>query len=641
MKSCLELFERGWLQLPKDEFLWKGVLLLRSGPKVAEFQGLCQAELKRFYCRAPVVKLPYSLQSGWVHNVRLAKSMVLWVLSGRQSLPARLPRGKQQITVAMTTPPNDVATTPLVPMALSWEDRMLNLAWQMLQHVLARWPPSCVLSSHGRVKNKDNVKSKTNPPLQLLQPLFYPAQMDMAERLYDVLFNSEEEENEYEEMDFRILLPPSVSLQKQTEQRLMQVFGKEGNVEGKVLNRCMFRSGVANEDFKALERAVMERDPLSGKKKRMMVVVVDECHVGIGRGGQMDVLMNGAAHKASGIECNAERILQEDNVYVVYVSATGWNCVPGVLPEKTVIWNEDPTGYTGWKSYATSNGCNRDCLKQGEVYQGMLDYFRALFRDHGNGGSSGGMDPEMFALLPSLVLMVDYALGFVGSALCSSETRQIVSDHNVRGFKGGGDVDETTMIRVQQNGAQGAMVRWLQYFLQEHARSDSRVETSLDRLKKDKVGVDGGGGGRERSFCVLVEKGRFGDSFPGRLLHYDLRARYQSATCTFSSLLQDVGRCFGYRANDEAPLIVLNPQGYRLFMGQGGKMVVDRYLNKQGNGPNRKSMWFEKEKEKEMATREDESFKTRWALLLAQPQVGKTGVYLRLLQMVKEHFGGG
>ena len=287
MKSCLELFERGWVQLPKDEFLWKGVLLLRSGPKVAEFQGLCQAELKRFYCRAPVVKLPYSLQSGWVHNVRLAKSMVLWVLSGRQSLPARLPRGKQQITVAMMPPPNDVATAPVVLMALTWEDRMLNLAWQMLQHALARWPASSVQPSHKRAKNKDNAKKTTNPPLQLLQPLFYPAQMEMAERLYEVLFNIEEEEKEYEEMDFRILLPPSVTLQKQTEQRLMQVFG---NVEGKVLNRCMFRSGVANEDYERLREAVMEVDAVSGKKRRMVVVVVDECHVGIGRGGQMDVL---------------------------------------------------------------------------------------------------------------------------------------------------------------------------------------------------------------------------------------------------------------------------------------------------------------------------------------------------------------
>ena len=55
---------------------------------------------------------------------------------------------------------------------------------------------------------------------------------------------------------------------------------------------------------------------------------------------------------------------------------------------------------------------------------------------------------------------------------------------------------------------------------------------------------------------------------------------------------------------------------------------IDRYLNKQGEACC-KSMWFKKAREKE-------SFKKRWVLLLAQPQVGKTGVYLRLLEMVKE-----
>ena len=347
----------------------------------------------------------------------------------------------------------------------------------------------------------------------------------------------------------------------------------------------------------------MEVDPVSGKKRRMVVVVMDECHLGIGRGGQMDVLVNGTAHGRSGVECNPERILMEDKVYVVYVSATGWNCMPGVLPEKTVMWSEDPVGYTGWKSYAVEGGRNRDRLCSAEGYQHMLDYFKLVFR------GEKGVDSKMFALLPSLVLMVDYGLGFMGSHRCSEETQRIVADCG----------DGTTVVRVQPNGAQGAMVRWLRYFLgADDDGAGARVETSVDALRKVKE--------LERSFCVLVEKSRYGDSFPpGRLLHYDLRARYQSATCTFSSLLQDVGRCFGYRAKGEAPLIVLSPKGHRLFMGQEVN-VVDRYLNKQGEA-HCNSMWFNK-------ARERESFKRRWVLLLAQPQVGKTGVYLRLLEMV-------
>merc|ERR1712000_777522 len=97
----------------------------------------------------------------------------------------------------------------------------------------------------------------------------------------------------------------------------------------------------------------------------------------------------------------------------------------------------------------------------------MLDYFQLLFRKQ----PQRAIDPRLFALLPSLVLMVDYGLAFLhvrgalgsslSSLLCSVETRQIVNDH----FKNCGEDMRTTVVRVQQNGAQGAMVKWLRYFL--------------------------------------------------------------------------------------------------------------------------------------------------------------------------------
>jgi hypothetical protein len=542
---------------------------------------------------------------------------------------------------------NDYVPLPAVVAEVSWEDRLLNLAWQMLQHVLTRCPTTTTSAMETTLTltptlpvarpKVQMVAADKNTEKEKDEKLFYPAQMEMAEHLYDTLFSGGNEKELYEEVDFRILLPPSVSLQAQTEQRLMQVFGCGGSGGGrKVLNRHMFRNGMANEDFRALERAVMELDPVSGKKRRMVVVVIDECHVGIGRGGQMDMLVKGAAHAKTKRSANPERILMEENVYVVYVSATGWNCMPGVLPDRTIVWNEDPVGYTGWKSYASVDGCNRERLKKGEGYQWLLDYFRSIFRSSRESGGSGGMDPEMFTLLPSLVLMVDYGLGFLGSSLCSAETQEIVNAHL---GSSGSSYDcglETTVIRVQQNGAQGAMVKWLNYFLNV-VNGLSRVETSVEGLvkkgEKEKKCV--GDGVKNRFFCVLVEKGRFGDSFPGRLLHYDLRARYhgsKAGACSFSSLMQDVGRCFGYHGNVGngdyvATMIVLNPEGYRLFMGQEVKNV-DRYLTKACL-PHCNSMWFGQAKGKENRLENE-----RFALLLAQPQVGKTGVYLRLLQML-------
>ena len=637
MEDCLTVFERGWAHLPKDLFLCQVVLLLRSRPKVAEFQGLCRAELERVY-GSTGVKFPYSVQSGWIHNVSLAKSMVLWVLSGRHSPPQRLSRGGKSAILALSVP-----VTASVPATMpSWEDSLLNMAWEMLQHVLSMssLPSAVFVSAPAQLNKREQEGGRTTTKMAQQEELelkFYPAQVEMAERLFGALFGhgiNGSYGHGYEEMDFRILLPPSVSLQAQTVQRVRKVFGDGVDVEGKVLNRCMFRAGVANGDYDRLREAVMERDVASGHKRRLMMIIVDECHLGIGRGGQMDVLVNGALHGATGVECNRERILLEDNVYVVFVSATGWNCLPGVLPEKTVVWNEDPSGYTGWKSYASGSGWNKDRLCSGEGYQRLLDYFQLLFRKQ----LQRAMDPRLFALLPSLVLMVDYGLAFMhvrgalgSSSLCSVETRQIVSDHfkNCSGI--GSEELRTTVVRVQQNGAQGAMVRWLRYFLAGYGVI--KVETSLEALQKESNAGS--------CFCVLVEKGRYGDSFPGRLMHYDLRARYHRQSCTFSSLLQDVGRCFGYQQRDEAgkgPWIMLNPQGHRLFMGKDGKMVVDRYLNKQGHA-HRKSMWWQKGIGSDNGNDQDGKDgkgRERWALLLAQPQVGKTGVYLKLLQMVKD-----
>lgn len=646
MEACLRVFEQGWDCLPKDNFLGQGVILLRAGPKVAQFRALCVVEWER--CYGAPAKMPYSVQSGWIHNVRLAKSMVLWVLGGRQSPPQRLSRTKKgrnnRVVVMMTAVPSSAPLTPP-----SWEDRLLSMAWRMFQHILVSisssstpsqsksqliWPSLALQSTQWSNKIEDPAaRSRAIIEEQEEEPLFYPAQVEMAERLFGTLFGRTDVDLGYEETDFRILLPPSASLQAQTIKRVRQLFGNgRDDLKGKVLNRCMFRAGVANKDYDALKEAVMEKDLVSGRKRRLMVIVVDECHLGIGKGGQMDVLVHGAPHKQSGIECNRERILLEDNVYIVYVSATGWNCMPGVLPEKTVVWSKDPTGYTGWKSYALEGGRNKDRLCKGEGYQHLLEYFQSLFRNHGKGNgksSSSEMDPAMFTLLPSLVLMVDYGLGFLGCSSSSEETQRIVSSGAM--MTGGDSIgsNSTVVVRVQPNGAQGAMVRWLRYFL----AGKGRVETSLEGTTIS---------GKGSCICVLVEKGRYGDSFPGRLTHYDLRARYQSTTCTFSSLLQDVGRCFGYKSSsndDGGPWILLNPQGYRLFLGQEAtnkKMVVDRYLNKQGNGPSRNSMWFGKDKAKEEPEGGEEEVEQRWALLLAQPQVGKTGVYLRLLQMVKE-----
>ena len=677
MLACRDAFEAGLSIVPTDSFLQKGAALFHGGCKVKLFHRLCLDEIDRYYshnsssssssCCCSGVALPYSLQSGWINNVSMAKCMVLWVLNGRrQSGPTRLNRIQKQTPISHGWVATLGNPTPRLCFRRSiWTQKILDTAWNMLQHCLS-WPypppqgqelerngktqattTTTTTTTMGQV-DKDLSSSSSSLPV-----FFYPSQVEMAERLYRCLFPSSELLEAYEKVDFRILLPPSTSLQSQTAQRLMEVFPDGGNVSGKVLSTCMFRCGRANAAFRQLEQDVMEVNPATGKKQTLMVIIADECHFGVGKGGQADVLFHGAPHSSSSTDTwpNPACILLEDNVYIVRVSATGWNCLPGFPADRTVVWDADPPGYTSWRSYAAGNGENHHRLRCCAGYQSLLDYFRQYFR----GGCPSSMMPsELFTLLPSLVLMVDYALGLLGSPHGTLETQQIVRDHLASRNRHTLMSTETTVIRVQQNGAQGACVQWLQYFLARHPSSTTVVVDVSEKSSGSEGSVFEQCLRGRRSFCILVEKGRFGDSIPG-IRHFDLRARYHSDTSTFSSLLQDVGRCFGYHRSS-APLILLNPQGYQLFtlsMGGGGdgkgRLHVDRYLrplivrpnsdhDDDDDGgqavlvkPHRSSMWFQVVNNNPHH-RHHAHVKTNQVLFMAQPQEGKTGVYLRLLQ---------
>ena len=54
---------------------------------------------------------------------------------------------------------------------------------------------------------------------------------------------------------------------------------------------------------------------------------------------------------------------------------------------------------------------------------------------------------------------------------------------------------------------------------------------------------------------IIVQRGRMGDTFPTSCIQFDLRARYLNPGKDFTSVIQDVGRAFGY---GERPTLVLS-----------------------------------------------------------------------------------
>jgi hypothetical protein len=187
-----------------------------------------------------------------------------------------------------------------------------------------------------------------------------------------------------------------------------------------------------------------------------------------------------------------------------------------------------------------------------------------------------------------------------------------------------------------------------------------------------------------RAICIVVEKARMGDTIPN-LSFFDLRARYKSkggihssSSSSFASFTQDVARAFGYRTSP--PTIILNQQGHQLFLGNTNHL--DHYLQRSkvpvsqlpqiaggsstgqratadepkegestlslaetnitGNAhvlaPHAMSMWhrvlFAASRGDAEAIKVLHHVKHNRILLLARSQIGKTGSFIKLIELV-------
>ena len=63
---------------------------------------------------------------------------------------------------------------------------------------------------------------------------------------------------------------------------------------------------------------------------------------------------------------------------------------------------------------------------------------------------------------------------------------------------------------------------------------------------------------------IIVERGRMGDTFPPNCVCFDLRGRYLTPVKDFTSIIQDVGRAFGY---GERPTLLLSKEADK-FLGE-------------------------------------------------------------------------
>lgn len=543
---------------------------------------------------------------------------------------------------------------------------------------------------------------------------YYESQLTMGRQLFEAL-KEVPAYHQCDGMDFRIILPAKTSLARQTKERLTNllwgpVLARSSTVSpvekdilrglvqrtrasglsmldktarfdptnsawrhldalqcelnSKVISCRMFPKGeiASHQKYIDLCQTVYAVNPLTGKR-RLVLIIADEAHHAIGRNGMIDQLLHGARHR-NGKWPNSRNPLCAPNVFIFCVSATGWNQT--VAPYRKVItWNDLPSDYVGMNTYLQScsapptpgnqrcdaavripvEGDDRKCTLVCNTLDQRIAYFKTM---------SNWTDPEIQKLLPSIVLMADYALaflvaaGFKPSTPPSAETLRIVNHLN----SGGNSIKQEqrtdiVLIRVQRNGIQTVFAHWLKLFRSILSLRSLKIVCPSDRAISSEIplknfsfetSLQG-----HRVVCIVVETARMGDTIPG-LSFFDLRARYQNADqSSFSSFLQDIGRCFGY--NRSPPILVLNVQGHRLLTGrtsyldhylQRTKLPLQQLSNLSSPNltlkPSLQSMWTRVAESNDRIVL-DHAMTNRF-LLLAQPQCGKTAAYIRLIEHV-------
>jgi hypothetical protein len=480
---------------------------------------------------------------------------------------------------------------------------------------------------------------------------FHPSQVEIAQVLFEQLKNSPNYNKQYSGVDFRIITPPRTTLTSQTEERLISLLlemlaplHNEKSIRDKVMSTLQFRDGNAGLEFQQLERDIFSTD--SHGNRKMMLIIHDECHWGIEKNQQVDILFNGASHN-NGQFPNPNNPLCEPNVFIVHVSATGWNFDVKAVNHNVISWKTIPPGYTSQESYAT--GANKaDRLLVDNEFDTKIQLLTQMYTSS-----------PMKKYIPTVALMVDYALECF--KINYTQTRWLPTKHTTWLFNhfdqaGNDNKNSTVLIRIQKGGLQTFFLTWLKFLRSilppNHGMRKFKIASPSSSESEIKIddSFENSAINQYPTIVVVVEKAKMGDTLPN-LSAFDLRARYKSDGCPscYSGFVQDVGRCFGYRSTP--PTMILTQQGCNIL--SGFTYDVDRFLLKSdllikdipqiadfsraGVNmllPSKRSMWYR------VLMEEDQKVlrhvRENRLLLLARPQIGKTGAFIKLIQMIIE-----
>jgi len=156
---------------------------------------------------------------------------------------------------------------------------------------------------------------------------------------------------------------------------------------------------------------------------------------------------------------------------------------------------------------------------------------------------------------------------------------------------------------------------------------------------------------------IVVEKGRMGDTYPPSFNAMDLRVRQLESAPTLNALVQELGRLCRYQTNDYAtklPYALVGPEALNCSTRKLNRCAVavnllyngavDGYTTKKRGSKKMKKVTEAKDEDNETAVlnASNNHFNAgntgkhcNRLLFSAEPQIGKTGVYLRTICLLR------
>ncbi len=436
----------------------------------------------------------------------------------------------------------------------------------------------CLVQLNQETNQQKNQEIKQDKNVaEAIPPTVFPSQEKIADGIFQMILNKLEMDSDsslkrkFKDFRFLVLLPKFVSLEKQTKDRIKREDCLTKNDADSVVRIC--RGKEMEDKWKFfLEEAKTNQDVF-------YLIIHDECHWAAGKNQQ--------PYKFLGFEKGDYHFHEGNllpNLFTLMVSATPYNFFTiDSIQEHILNWtscleqNKISNEYNGitalrnnqkiqpgidiktskntdWKqnmydhfSPAIFNGFSA------EFICAILDYYTALYV-HSNQNGHHCTNPASEIVHQSIqkcikenklivvrlesafddIRQSEVAKQVIEEAITKKKLQlEVIVDNSSKDFDVGSQLNnESFKMTVLQN-------------VKHRTGNSSSNNIQIADLK----GVP--------AIVFIIEKCRMGDTFPSSCVCFDLRSRYLQPVKDFTSIIQDVGRAFGY---GERPYLLLSPE---------------------------------------------------------------------------------